>query len=233
MSTRATIVCASVGAALFLTAAQMTTEVTPSSPQSAQILSPSFVQSVIGSAPPERVRIDTSSTHFKLLSAVYGRPQYTSTQTGTLLPGVEAPTLWLARAIYSETKKPHEQELVAWVIRNRVETSYRGQSSYREVVLDPYQFSAFNPGSPKRQFYSTLTPDMQLPGWQRAISIAHYVRYADAAYRPFSVKTRHFFSERSMTEHRFPFWVESRRNVSPGWNYTVDARRFRFYEKIS
>ena len=30
--------------------------------------------------------------------------------------------LWLARAMYSETKRPHEQELVAWVVRNRLES---------------------------------------------------------------------------------------------------------------
>ena len=70
--------------------------------------------------------------------------------------------LWLARCIYSETKKAHEQELVAWVIRNRVETGYRGESTYEGTVLDPYQFSAFNPGSSKRRLYATLASREQL-----------------------------------------------------------------------
>ena len=231
MNTRATMVCVSIGAAVVLTAAQVTLDSASPSPTDGR--SPSFVHSIIGSTNEASVQVDTSSTHFELLSAVYGRPQYTASEPASLLPRIEAPTLWLARAIYSETKKPHEQELVAWVVRNRVETNYRGQTTYRGVVLDPYQFSAFNPGSSKRQFYRSLTPDMQLPGWQRAISIAHYVRHADPAYRPFSVKTRHCFSQQSMAGHRFPFWAEDRENVSPGWNYTIDARRFRFYEKIS
>ena len=56
-------------------------------------------------------------------------------------PEPNASTLWLARAIYSETKLPHEQELVAWVVRNRVETAYRGRRSYRAVVLDPGRYA--------------------------------------------------------------------------------------------
>ena len=231
MSKRATIVCASVGAVMFLSAAQMTASFDPSA--SSRFLSPSLVQSVMGTAPQSTASVDTSSAHYEMLSAIYGRPQYSTTEPTAMLPEIETSTLWLARAIYSETKKPHEQELVAWVIRNRVETGFRDKKTYQGVVLDPYQFSAFNPGSSKRQFYSSLSPDTQLPGWQQAISIAHYVRHADPAYRPFSIKTRHFFSERSMTGRQIPVWVNQRSPVSPGWNYTIDPRRFRFYEKIS
>lgn len=146
--------------------------------------------------------------------------------------GVDSETLWLARAIYSETKLVHEQELVAWVIRNRVDTGYRGELTYRDVVLDPYQFSAFNPGSAKRVFYSSLTPVDSLPGWQRALRIAHYVRHADDSQRPFSIRTRHFYSERSMAG-RHPHWANNRQRVTPNWTYRVDQRRFRFYESIS
>ncbi|PEN14665.1 hypothetical protein CRI94_04905 [Longibacter salinarum] len=175
---------------------------------------------------------DTTGEAYELLSAIYGYSQHTSGQSASL-PSIDNATLWLARCIYSETKIPHEQELVAWVVRNRVETEYRGRSDYKDVVLDPYQFSAFNPNSQKRSFYMNLTPETQLPGWQRALTIAHYVRRADPAYRPFSIKTRHFFSEISMPNNQFPYWVQQREHVSPGWNYTVDSRRFRFYEKIS
>jgi len=149
------------------------------------------------------------------------------------LPAMDEQTLWLARAVYSETRLPHEQELVAWVIRNRVETRYRGKSTYKDVVLDPYQFSAFNPDAPRRSFYTSLTPDNQLPAWQQALRIAYYVRHADPAYRPFSIKTRHFFSEIAMPNRDFPYWVEDHRFVSPGWSYQVEAKRFRFYKSIS
>ena len=83
--------------------------------------------------------------------------------------------LWLARCIYSETKRPDEQELVAWVIRNRVETGYRGRRSYRDAVLDPWQFSAFNRNSPKRAYYTSLDFDSKPQGWKTALFIAYDV----------------------------------------------------------
>lgn len=146
---------------------------------------------------------------------------------------IDSETLWLARAIYSETKRPEEMELVAWVIRNRVETRYRGRSSYRDVVLDPFQFSAFNPGSGKRLFYSSLTTQTQIRSWQSALTIAYRVRSAAPEFRPFSVQTRHFFSERSMFGRNAPAWAIGQEPVKPERSFTLDERRFRFYEGIS
>lgn len=175
----------------------------------------------------------SDKAQFERLSAVYGAAHPADTEPGQLPPDVGESTLWLARAIYSETKLPHEQELVAWVIRNRVETQYRGNDTYREVVLDPYQFSAFNPNSPKRSFYTSLSADTPLSSWQEALWIAYYVRHADTAYRPFSVQTRHFYSEQSMQGRRMPVWANQQQYVSPDWTYRVDERRFRFYKEIS
>src|SRR5690606_25174294 len=120
---------------------------------------------------------------------------------------VSEDVLWMARAIYSETKRPEEQELVAWVVRNRVETRFRGKSTYQEAVLDPYQFSAFIEGTSTRRFYSNLTPMSKYPGWQRALAIAYAVRTLPAYYRPFSIKTRHFYSEQSMVGKSAPDWA--------------------------
>ena len=143
-------------------------------------------------------------------------------------------TLWLARCIYSETKRPEEMELVAWVVRNRVETRYRGESTYKDVVLDPYQFSAFNPGSRKRKHYSSLTPNVKLPGWQHALNIAYHVRYAEPGLRPFPTKTRHFYSERSMPRYNaHPGWSRGLEPVTPRRPVELDARRFRFFEGVS
>lgn len=175
----------------------------------------------------------SQSPQFELLSGVYGAPDDPLSSSPYVPEEVDDSTLWLARAIYSETKFPHEQELVAWVVRNRVETNYRGASTYEEVVLDPYQFSAFNPGSSKRSFYTRLTPDTRLSSWQQALWIAYYVRHADPAYRPFSVETRHFFSERSMRGRRHPFWANHEQSVAPSRSYKVDEHRFRFYEEVS
>jgi len=146
---------------------------------------------------------------------------------------VDAETLWLARVIYSESKYPEEQELVAWVVRNRVETRYRGRTTYRDVVLDPFQFSAFNIDNPKRDHYISLSPWSRARGWQRALSIAHHVRRADSTMRPFSVETRHFYSEISMVGREYPTWAVGLEPVTPERRYRPDARRFRFYEGIS
>lgn len=140
--------------------------------------------------------------------------------------------LWIARGVYSETKQPHEQELVAWVLRNRVETGYRGQNTYEGVVTDPYQFSAFNPGSSKRRMYTSLTPYSESAGWARAIEIAHTVYYSDQSFRPFPKKTRHFYSERSMVGGKVPNWAEGEKPVRLT-GYRVDPRRFRFYSGLA
>ena len=141
--------------------------------------------------------------------------------------------LWLARCAYSETKRPHEQELVMWVIRNRVETGYRGATSYEGAVTDPYQFSAFNPGSSKRMLYTTLDAQSDAAGWQRALDIAHAVYYSPASARPFDATTRHFYSERSMVGGAAPTWAVGHRPIRPNAAARIDARRFRFYKGVA
>jgi hypothetical protein len=139
--------------------------------------------------------------------------------------------LWLARVILSETERPHEQELVAWIVRNRVETKYRGSDSYQEVVLDPWQFSAFNEGDPKRGYFMSLTEASQELGWQKALEIATRVAKADGDVRPFNKETRHFYSEQSMVGGRAPKWAKNQQPVKLAQH--VEAKRFRFYAGIS
>ena len=160
-----------------------------------------------------------------LVSAVPDAPEFS-------LDAVTDDVLWLARCIYSETKRAEEQELVAWVIRNRVETGYRGESEYEDVVLDPYQFSAFNPGNPKRRLYTSLMPTADSPSFVQALEIAHDVYHAPAAERPFPTTTRHFYSERSMVGGRAPNWSRGHAPVNPT-RYRVDPRRFRFYAGVA
>ncbi len=148
------------------------------------------------------------------------------------LADVSDDVLWLARCIYSETKKPEEQELVAWVIRNRVETAYRGQTTYEGVVLDPFQFSAFNPGSSKRRLYTSLSPLSDSPSFHSALEIAHRVYHSRPSDRPFSKRTRHFYSERSMVGGRAPTWSSGHQPVRPT-GFRVDPRRFRFYSGVA
>ena len=145
---------------------------------------------------------------------------------------VSEDVLWLARCIYSETKRPQEQELVAWVIRNRVETGYRGKRTYESTVLDPYQFSAFNPGSAKRRLYLSLGAHSDAMGWKKALEVAHHVYHAPEAERPFDERTRHFYSERSMRGGRTPAWAVGKTPVQPA-RFRPDPRRFRFYSSIA
>lgn len=146
---------------------------------------------------------------------------------------IDEETLWLARCIFSETKEPVEQELVAWVLRNRIETGYRGASSYKEAVLQPYQFSAFNPDSRVRRFYSNLDVTSKVKGFQRALAIAHHVRSADSTRRPFPETTRHFFSEQSMVGKRFPAWSKGHKAVGIDRIDEIDPARFRFYANVN
>ncbi|HLA64174.1 MAG TPA: cell wall hydrolase [Rhodothermales bacterium] len=148
------------------------------------------------------------------------------------LSHINEDVLWLARCAYSETKTASEQELVAWVIRNRVETGYRGQHTYRDVVLDPYQFSAFNPGSRKRRLFLNLAPGSDAQGWMQALEVAHNVYYSPNTLRPFSSETRHFYSERSMRGRIQPTWARGETPVQVT-RYRIDPRRFRFYSGIS
>ena len=144
----------------------------------------------------------------------------------------EQDILWLARCAYSETKRPHEQRLVAWVVRNRVETEYRGRSTYKDIVLDPFQFSAFNPGGPKRGEMLALTLNSQVPGWQKALHVAREVYDASHVERPFNSKTRHFYSEQSMVDRAAPAWARGRRAVTPQ-GVRVEPKRFRFYAGVA
>ncbi|MDZ4700877.1 MAG: cell wall hydrolase [Rhodothermales bacterium] len=146
---------------------------------------------------------------------------------------IDHETLWLARCIFSETKRPEEQELIAWVVRNRVESAYRGKSSYRDVVLDPFQFSAFNVESTESTYYSSIPLQYDETGWQRALSIAYYVRHARPQYRPFSAETLHFYSQQSMIGQREPVWARGLTPIRPPEHFRLDDRRFRFFAGIS
>ncbi len=138
--------------------------------------------------------------------------------------------LWLARCIYSETKRPEEQELVAWVVRNRVETRYRGKDTYQKVVLDPWQFSAFHPSNPKRQRLVNLDLNSSARGFQSAVRIAARVMMASPEERPFSLRTRHFYSARSMQDLPAPAWAVDAQPAT--LDRHVDPERFRFYADV-
>lgn len=151
-------------------------------------------------------------------------------EIGRLSPMAADDVLWLARCIYSESDRPHEQRLVAWVVRNRVETRYRGRT-YREVVLEAKQFSAFNEPTPRRERILNLTASSPYRPWQTALEIAFDVYQAPASERPFSATVRHFYSPISMEGHLEPHWASSGTRISSA-SLGVDPFRFRFFSNV-
>ncbi len=180
--------------------------------------------------------VDPISPHQKLSveGVAYVRPISDWSNIPTVpLELIDEETVWLARCIFSETKDAREMELVAWVVRNRVETGYRGKNTYKSTVLDPFQFSAFNDESTTRDFYASLQKHHDFLGWQEALRIAYLVRTDDGRRRPFSEATRHFYSEVSMVGRTSPVWSSGYEPVVTPGDFEVDERRFRFYEDIS
>lgn len=142
-------------------------------------------------------------------------------------------TLWLARAIYSETDRPEEMYYVAWVIRNRVELKFRGKTTYRDVILDTKQFSAFNRGRTFRFYYATkgfedIHEKTRLAGvWRAAIENARMVIFGDPENRPFPKHTLYFYSEISMPSYRkHPAWAKQFDQVKVEG---IPEKRFRFF----
>jgi len=148
-----------------------------------------------------------------------------------LSPLEQDEVLWLARCIYSESNRPEEQRLVAWVVRNRVETRYRGDT-YREVVLEPRQFSAFNRPTPRRDLILSLTPRSTVPGWQQALRIALEVFQAPPSARPFPITVRHFYSPISMPSDDPPPWASAGQPYRGPAVARIDPARFQFFDGI-
>lgn len=151
-------------------------------------------------------------------------------QLGRLSTFQQDEVIWLARCIYSESDRAHEQQLVAWVVRNRVETKFRG-TTYREVVLEPRQFSAFNEPSIRRNHIMGLTPYSPSQSWRQALAIALDVYQAPASERPFAITTRHFYSPVSMDGGRTPDWAQHTTPLSAA-RLGIDPQRFKFYSGI-
>ncbi len=169
-------------------------------------------------------------------------PSYEETYTALQNPwgidpvyvgNIDGETLWLARAMFSESKRHDEQELIGWTVRNRVEAVHRGCRTYEECILDPFQFSAFLPGQPKQDYYTDLTETSEVAGWHRTMALAHYIRHADGRLRPFGPSVLHFYSQQSMIDTTLvPDWVGDLVPVVPQRRIQLDVQRFRFYADV-
>lgn len=136
--------------------------------------------------------------------------------------------LWLARIIYSETKRPREQRLVAWVVRNRVDTGYTGQT-YEAVANHSAQFSGLQPYDSRYQHNVSRYWASKGENWQTALEIAQEVYFAPESARPFSVTTRHFYSPVAVNK---PAWARGRKAVRVVQGATHSQPRFAFYARV-
>jgi|TARA_Y100000310_G_C20645096_1_gene796090 spore germination cell wall hydrolase CwlJ-like protein len=83
----------------------------------------------------------------------------------------------LALAVYREARgeSAYGKQLVAQTIENRV-TDARWPDTYRDVVLQPWQFSAFNPNDPN----ALVFPRPGSESWAECVAAATVVLEADA-----------------------------------------------------
>jgi len=105
---------------------------------------------------------------------------------------------WLARLLYSETKRTDEMYYVGWAIRNRVDTCYRAgaECNYEGVALSPSQFSGMHPHL-DHNAYKNLAMNYDVvgvPAWDEAVRVAREVYYADSSERLLAQDVIHFYS---------------------------------------
>lgn len=144
---------------------------------------------------------------------------------------IERDVLLLARAVYSETKKEKNGEMVkvACVIRNRVETEYRG-TTYEEVIFAKNQFSGFSPWD--KQYWVNMTMDYSdtNSAWRNALKVSEMVyEYGDLlCHYPKTV--RHFYSPIAVS--KTPNWALGREPYEIIYASDGRAVRFAFYDGV-
>jgi len=137
--------------------------------------------------------------------------------------------LWLARIMYSETKRAEEQVLVGWVARNRVETEFQG-TSYREVALRSGQFSGLNTSD--SNYRHNISRDFTSTGeaWETALRASEAIYSAPFALRPFPQTVRHFYSPQSLSIG--PEWSADTSAVHKVIDNETGSVRFAFYDGV-
>lgn len=137
--------------------------------------------------------------------------------------------LWLARALYSETKREYEQEYVAWVIRNRV-TAERYPDTYKAVVLQQNQFSGLNPKDEQYGINISRTFAHTGRGWDSAVEIATAVYYASEEENILPQTVYHFYSPRAVKAE--PKWAADKHPTKVITDPVTLAPRFAFYANV-
>ena len=141
---------------------------------------------------------------------------------------------WLAACLLSETDQDREAELVAEVIRNRVERGGWWGNSYEEVILAPKQFSFFNeyeglsPGDAWEAIRNTrVGPAGNPKGFYRMLKLAQWSMIKSRECFTLN-EANHFYSPVSMVpQGSTPQWAYNMMEVPVDG---VDENRFVFLE---
>lgn len=137
--------------------------------------------------------------------------------------------LWLARIMYSETKRLDEQRIIGWVVRNRVDTGYTGRT-YENVAKHSGQFSGLHPYDNRYEHNMSRWYSSSGKSWQQALSLAKEIYFADDSERPLALTTRHFYSPNAAS--RTPAWAKNRQAVQVIKDPHTNQVRFALYDKV-
>lgn len=137
--------------------------------------------------------------------------------------------LWLARIMYSETKRAEEQELIGWVVRNRVDTGYTGRT-YEDVAKHSAQFSGLHPYDRRYEHNISRWYSSGGESWETALELAKEVYFADESERPLALTTRHFYSPHAVS--RTPAWARDQEAVQLIKDPKTNQVRFALYDKV-
>jgi hypothetical protein len=136
--------------------------------------------------------------------------------------------LWATRTIISETKNPSEMVFIGNVIRNRVDLKYRGQETAKEVILDPYQFSAFNPNRNSRWKYINMTKKHVSDSiWNQAWQAARFTMTAPREVLPLSNSCINHFVHHKKVVNK-PSWMFQMEPINLG---EIESPRLTLYKQ--
>jgi hypothetical protein len=136
--------------------------------------------------------------------------------------------LWATRTIISETKNASEMIFIGNVIRNRVDLNYRGRKTVRQVILDPYQFSAFNPNRNSRRKYINMTEKHVSDSlWAKAWKAARFTMTAPREVLPLSNPCINHFAHQKRVVDK-PDWMFQMEQISLG---DIESPRLSIYKQ--
>lgn len=174
-------------------------------------------------------RIDSLQTvHQQTKQELQDQRRLANSHTEGLSGAERREVLWATRTIISETKNASEMIFIGNVIRNRVDLNYRGRKTVRQVILDPYQFSAFNPNRNSRGRYINMTEkDISDSLWDKAWEAARFTMTAPREVLPFSNPCINHFAHHKRVIDK-PDWMFRMEQISLG---DIESTRLSVYKQ--